>query len=153
MEPLVPLLVVPDIKASIPLTPFVPAFTVRTTNAPLVVAVPSPVATLIAPPVKGVESPPSIIISPPLLVEDVPTLTKISPPSPPVATPVEIAIDPDAPELVVPDLNANIPLLPAFPAFTDWNTITPLLVVLPYPELNEIDPPDLSCPRPAAKLT
>ena len=52
-----PLLAVPDVKLSSPLTPAVPAFTVRTMNAPLDVSVPSPVVSDTAPPVNGVLSP------------------------------------------------------------------------------------------------
>ena len=50
--PLDPDDVVPDVNDSMPLVPTVPAFSVRTTTAPDVSAVPSPVVREIAPPVK-----------------------------------------------------------------------------------------------------
>jgi hypothetical protein len=50
--PDVPELVVPEVKLKWPLTPLVPALSVRTTTEPLDVAVPSPVVRDTAPPVK-----------------------------------------------------------------------------------------------------
>ena len=73
IDPLVPLLVVPDVNDNIPLTPVVPAFTVCNTIAPLDVCVPSPVLNDIAPPVNGSLSPATPRISPPLSVFDLPT--------------------------------------------------------------------------------
>ena len=49
--PLLPLLELPELKINTPETPFVPALALRIVTEPLVVAVPSPDATLTAPPV------------------------------------------------------------------------------------------------------
>jgi hypothetical protein len=51
MAPLSPLVVVPELKVSHPLIPFVPAFTVSIIIEPLVEAVPDPVSIVMAPPV------------------------------------------------------------------------------------------------------
>ena len=50
-EPDAPLLVVPDAKVNVPLTPFVPLLTERITTAPEDFAVPAPLSKSIAPPV------------------------------------------------------------------------------------------------------
>ena len=113
-----PLLVVPDVKLSLPLTPDVPAFTVRTMNDPLDVSVPSPVVSDTAPPVNGVLSPAIAYTSPPVSVFDLPTDTRMSPPSPCVAAPVKIEIDPEPPLDAVPLEKYNEPLTPDVPAFT-----------------------------------
>ena len=52
--PVVPELEVPELNVSAPLAPIVPAFAVRTTIRPLVVAVPSPVVIETEPPVTTV---------------------------------------------------------------------------------------------------
>ena len=51
IAPLLPELVEPDVNDRRPLAPAVPASTVFTTNAPLVVSWPWPVDTVMAPPV------------------------------------------------------------------------------------------------------
>ena len=51
IDPLPPLLVVPDVNDNLPLAPFVPLFFVCTINAPLDVDVPTPVLKDIIPPV------------------------------------------------------------------------------------------------------
>merc|ERR1719453_1103012 len=65
IEPLVPELVVPELKTNRPLTPFAPAFAVLIVIAPLVVAVPSPVLMSIWPPVTLVPLPDSRSSAPP----------------------------------------------------------------------------------------
>jgi hypothetical protein len=60
IEPLFPLLLVPVLKKSAPLTPFSPVFKLRITTAPLDEAVPSPDMMRTAPPVKTVLRPPLI---------------------------------------------------------------------------------------------
>ena len=51
IDPLLPLLDVPDVNDNLPLTPFVPLSFVLTINAPLDVYVPTPVLNDIIPPV------------------------------------------------------------------------------------------------------
>ena len=85
-----PLLVVPDVKDNMPLTPFVPAFIVFTMTAPLESVVPSPVAIETAPPVFAKLCPAVTTTSPPGSVLDLPMETNMSPPSPCVALPVAI---------------------------------------------------------------
>ena len=97
-----PELVVPVRNLSNPLTPEVPALTVATVNAPLVVCVLIPEANDIAPPVE-LEAPPEFIrMSPPAATSPVPTDMITSPLLPFVAVPVPIIMAPDDPELVVP---------------------------------------------------
>ena len=115
--PLDPDDVVPDVNDSMPLVPTVPAFSVRTTTAPDVSAVPSPVVREIAPPVKEPLYPAEMSTAPPVSVWDLPTDTSMSPPSPFVALPVAIWIMPDPPEDAVPVVKLKAPLTPSCPAF------------------------------------
>ena len=133
--------VVPDVNDSMPLVPTVPAFSVRTTTAPDVSAVPSPVVREIAPPVKELLYPAEMSTAPPVSVWDLPTDTSMSPPSPFVALPVASWIIPDPPEDVVPLVKLNAPLTPFWPAFADRTAIPPLVVAVPSPVSNEIAPP------------
>jgi hypothetical protein len=55
----------------------------------------------------------------------------IAPPDPPLADPVNKDIDPELPELAVPDFIDTDPDTPAVPAFTVFNNISPLDVVVP----------------------
>jgi hypothetical protein len=57
IEPLLPLLVLPELKTSMPLVPAKPEFVLRIVTIPLEVAVPSPLLRLTAPPVSTVARP------------------------------------------------------------------------------------------------
>jgi hypothetical protein len=65
-EPLTPLDAVPELNTSAPLMPTTPAFADRTVTAPLLVAVPDPLATSIAPPVLEAPTPPDTVTEPPI---------------------------------------------------------------------------------------
>ena len=54
IKPVLPELVVPELKDSDPLPPFLPAFDVRIEIAPLLLAIPCAVCTLTVPPVNTV---------------------------------------------------------------------------------------------------
>ena len=65
IDPLVPLVVVPDENDNAPLTPDVPAFALAIVIAPLDVAVPAPLVIVIAPPVWKSPMPPDNENAPP----------------------------------------------------------------------------------------
>ena len=144
-----PLLVVPDANDKPPLTPDVPAFTVRTAIDPLVVGVLKPDDNDKAPPLDAVLVPAVTEISPPTPAVPDPTLMRISPPLPPVAAPLATLIDPLEPELVVPEAKLNIPLVPAVPASVLLRTIIPLEVAVPSPVARLIAPPVNGSESPA----
>ena len=62
--PLLPTLEVPVLKPNAPLTPLLPALAERMRIAPLVLAVPAPLRTVMAPPVAMLLSP-AVILTPP----------------------------------------------------------------------------------------
>ena len=83
-----PLVAAPELNASSPDTPFVPAPIDLMTNDPLDLAVPDPVLIDIDPPVKSVLMPASEIIAPPLSPVAAPTEKRMYPEVPPTDAPV-----------------------------------------------------------------
>jgi hypothetical protein len=79
MSPVLPSLLDPVLKYNDPLAPDVPAFKLRTTTSPLVVAVPSPDDTRTAPPVFTVLRPAFTSTWPPEPLVPLPTLTTMAP--------------------------------------------------------------------------
>ena len=130
-EPVVPDVDVPELNASKPDTPASPALEDAIVIAPLVLAMPCPLATPTVPPVRTVLWPDCTRISPPVPLLPLPTLMLRAPDLPPVDAPVPIEIDPDVDVLDVPELNASMPLAPAVPAFAERILTTPLLVGIP----------------------
>ena len=141
IEPVVPELEVPELKMSRPLTPLCPALVVRIEIAPLVLAIPWPLATLTEPPVAIVLCPAAMVKRPPAPLLPLPTVMLIAPPLPPVAAPEPIEIDPEVPRLVVPVLNTSKPLMPWSPAFDVRMLIAPLLEAVPCPARRMMSPP------------
>jgi hypothetical protein len=87
--PLFPWLEVPDENTKIPLTPSNPELAVRMRTLPLVVAVPSPLATLNEPPVLTVLRPETTVMLPPRPDLPAPTRIVMLPPRPAFASPLE----------------------------------------------------------------
>jgi len=146
--PLFPEDALPELNTNIPLTPCVPAFMLRITTAPLVVAVPSPAAILMAPPVLTVLRPAVICTAPPAPLVPLPTDSSNIPLLPEVAVPDPNAIRPLLPELLLPELNVSMPLEPAEPALRLRITTTPLLVAVPSPLPTLNAPPVFTVLRP-----
>ena len=67
----------------------------------------------------------------------------MSPPLPPVAAPVVSAIEPVVPLDDVPDVKVSAPLVPNVPAFDVRKMTDPLDVVVPFPAVNDMNPPVL----------
>ena len=82
--PVAPPLDVPELSTSMPDAPVEPAFALRNTSLPLVLAVPSPVSILTKPPVDTVLRPASTLTEPPAPLVPLPTVTLTEPPVPPV---------------------------------------------------------------------
>jgi hypothetical protein len=141
MVPDVPELVVPELKLSCPLTPFVPALCVFKTSDPELVSLPVPLEIDTAPPVTGSECPALMMSWPPESLFDVPTDSDMLPLLPPVAAPVAITTSPLEPALVVPELNLTEPLTPAVPAFRVFSLMDPEDVAEPKPDAMEMKPP------------
>jgi len=104
MLPLLPELLLPELKVSIPLAPDVPALMLRTMTMPLLDAVPSPLAMLNDPPVMLVLRPAKACTDPPAPLVPLPTATIIDPDRPPVATPVPTTRLPVFPFTLEPEL-------------------------------------------------
>jgi len=138
--PLLPLLAVPELNTSNPLTPLVPAFDVRILNAPLLDLDPKPVAILKLPPVTSLLSPPYMLIPPPDPLDPLPTASKIDPPRPPEDDPDPMYRAPLLPRVAVPELNTSKPLTPLVPALLVRILTAPLLVDEPRP-LTTFNPP------------
>jgi hypothetical protein len=124
-EPLVPLLDVPELKTSTPLTPVSPALADATVIAPLDVAIPSPLVTPMEPPVWTVLCPEVTVTIPPDPLIPLPTVMLMAPPLPPVASPDPIETEPVVPELDEPELKTSTPLTPVSPAFAERMVIAP----------------------------
>jgi hypothetical protein len=131
IEPLLPLLAVPDFSVKLPLVPLLPAFAVRTVKAPLLVADPNPVTRDIEPPVTSVLSPELTTTRPPTYVSPLPTPMLILPLVPDVAEPVRSTIAPLLPLVAVPVFNERPPLTPDTPLSAVRTVNAPLLEVLP----------------------
>ena len=133
-----------------PDTPVEPAFALRYTSLPLVLAVPSPVSILTKPPVDAVLRPASTLTEPPAPLVPLPTVTLTEPPVPPVAAPDPIRSVPVSPELEVPELNTSMPVAPVLPAFALRMIRSPLDDPVPSPLVTATEPPVHGALRPAA---
>jgi hypothetical protein len=146
--PLFPLLALPDEKTSMPLTPNDPAFRLRMATNPLVVAVPSPLATDTAPPVFTVLRPALTWTDPPAPLVPLPTESMIWPARPEVAAPDPRTKAPLLPLLELPLENIRKPLVPAVPAFMLRSMMVPLDVAAPSPLAKLKAPPVFNKLRP-----
>ena len=97
MAPELPVLAVPVLKISMPLTPLVPELMDRIVMAPLDVDVPSPLLRLTAPPV-------CTVLRPAYACRD--------PPTPLVPLPADKEIRPARPVVAAPEPRISAPLLP-----------------------------------------
>jgi hypothetical protein len=147
--PVFPLLLVPVLKKSAPLTPVSPEFKLRITTAPLDEAVPSPDMMRTAPPVRTVLRPPLIWTWPPVPLVPLPTLTTMAPARPNVATPVPRYMAPLLLDWAVPVLKKSAPLAPFAPPFVDRIFTSPLVVAVPSPLTRLSRPPVRTVLRPA----
>jgi len=140
-DPLLPELVVPELKNKVPLAPATPALVLRILMSPLVVAVPSPDVKYKDPPVLTVLRPALTKIAPPAPLVPLPTLSTMAPPRPAVATPEPTITAPELPALDEPELKNNDPLPPDAPPFVDRMRTLPLVEAVPSPENRYTDPP------------
>jgi len=147
--PVLPLLDDPELKTNRPEAPFTPAFTLIKVTAPLVVAVPSPLAKLKLPPVFTVLRPEAPCNEPPVPLVPLPTEIKNVPPLPDVAAPLPNSMAPLFPLLELPELNNSTPLPPEEPALILRIVIVPLLDAVPSPLEKLRDPPVVVVLRPA----
>jgi len=130
--PELPDVALPVLSNNIPLDPAVPAFTVSSTNDPLVDAEPYPVIIDMRPPVNAADvMPDDNTISPPVFVSPEPTVTYTAPDRPDDADPDPMYKAPELPDVALPVLSNNIPLDPEVPAFTVCSTNDPLVVAVP----------------------
>jgi hypothetical protein len=129
--PLFPLLAVPELNASSPLSPLKPAFADLITIAPLDDGKLSPLLINTDPPVSALVVPEMNSMSPPDPLFPSPTSIAIIPPVPPIASPVPNRSAPVLPLLEVPELKVRTPLTPLAPLFSDLIEIAPLVVKLP----------------------
>ena len=168
IDPVVPELAVPELKASRPEAPSWPALDDAIVIAPLVLAMPCPLITPTAPPVCTVLWPEATVIKPPAPLLPTPTLMLTAPVFPPVEAPEPIDIAPEVPELAVPELNDSTPETPLSPAFDDAIVIAPLVLAMPcplstptappvrtvlWPDATVIKPPAPLLPLPTVTLT
>ena len=93
MDPDDPLVTAPELKLSMPLSPFVPASNVRITNDPLLDIVPLPEYNVNEPPVSASKAPASTPTLPPAPLLPLPNVRSNDPPRPPFDTPVPISIE------------------------------------------------------------
>ena len=109
--------------------------------APLVLAMPCPLATPTAPPVCTVLWPDATVIKPPAPLLPLPTVMLTAPDLPVVEAAEPIEIDPLVPELAVPELNESSPEAPLLPAFDDAIVMAPLVLAMPCPLITPTAPP------------
>jgi hypothetical protein len=134
MAPLFPPTALPELNTRRPLAPAAPALLDRTKHAPLLVAVPSPVAMLTAPPLVTVLLPEVTASAPPDPLVPLPTDIPKAPARPPVAAPDPKLTAPLFPAFAEPELNLRCPLAPDTPPFAEVTMTAPLLVAVPSPE-------------------
>jgi len=146
--PLLPLLELPVLKTSIPLVPAEPAFMLRTVTTPLLVAVPSPLASTMAPPVLTELRPAEPCKEPPTALVPLPIAKIRLPPRPEEEAPEPSKIEPLLPLLELPELKTSTPLTPEVPELRLRTITAPLVVEVPSPEAIERNPPELTVLRP-----
>ena len=113
IAPLLEPTAVPELNCNLPLLPATPAFELKITIDPLLLAVPSPLAIFATPPVCTELRPAHIRISPELPLVPLPTLTTRPPARPAVADPEPMKMSPELPESEVPELKISAPLEPS----------------------------------------
>jgi hypothetical protein len=159
IDPDEPAWVVPEDNEIEPLTPpDAPALLDCTTTLPELLSALTPLASRISPPdiaplplCNNIDPPlPAIFVPalrdifPPLVVlrSPEPTRTDIEPPLPEVALALPIKISPDDPENPLPVFNFKYPDEPLVPPLAVFNTMLPLEVTLPIPDVTYTDPPE-----------
>ena len=153
IDPLLPLLDVPEERCIDPLVPDDREFSVETVKDPLLDVVPKPDKTEIEPPLLSALSPPASTTRPEADVSEAPKTTLIDPPEPLSTSFVYKAIAPLFPSFDFPDTKAKEPLIPPVPAPAVITLNEPLDVADPNELDSDTEPPVELMLSPAAIMT